>query len=263
MSSDSNNRLPLYAQVENVIITRISNGSLPPGSRLPSEESLVQEYAVSRTTIRAAIQSLVQRGLVEIRRGKGTFVTQPKITQELTEVTGFVEDMQALGRQATAKVLDQQVIAANQLVARRLALPQGTSVVRIQRVRLADGLPLSFDETYLPKEMGEKVMADNLETEPIFSLLERKYSTPLVEAEYRLEAVCADGPVAKALGIGVGSAVFLIERTSYSIGHRPVDYEKLHYRGDQIRFVTRLARRTPVLRKGGARTREAHFTPAP
>ena len=85
------------------------------------------------------------------------------------------------------------------------------------------------------------------------SLLEQKYSAPLVEAEYQLEAVCADAPVATALCIGVGSAIFLIERTSYSIGHRPVDYEKLHYRGDQIRFVTRLARRTPVLRKGGAR----------
>ena len=96
----SSTHLPLYAQVENVIIDRISNGTLPAGSRLPSEDSLVQEYAVSRTTIRAAIQSLIQRGLVEIRRGKGTFVTQPKMTQELTELTGFVEDMQALGRHA-------------------------------------------------------------------------------------------------------------------------------------------------------------------
>jgi GntR family transcriptional regulator len=232
---------------------RISDGSLPTGSRLPSEDTLVEEYAVSRTTIRAAIQSLVQRGLVEIRRGKGTFVMQPKMTQELTELTGFVEDMQALGRYPTAKVLDRQIVAANQLVARRLALPQCAPVVRIQRVRLADRMPLSFDETYLPKELGEKIMADNLKTEPIFSLLEQKYNTPLVEAEYQLEAVCADATVARALRIGVGSAIFLIERTSYSIGHRPVDYEKLHYRGDRIRFVTRLARRTPVLRKGGSR----------
>lgn len=249
----SNHHLPLYAQVENVIIDRISDGSLPPGTRLPSEDDLVQEYAVSRTTIRAAIQSLIQRGLVEIRRGKGTFVTHPKITQELTELTGFVEDMQALGRHAKAKVLDQQVVAANQVVARQLAIPQGTLVVRIQRVRLADAIPLSFDETYLPKQLGDKVMADNLETEPIFSLLEQKYRTPLVEAEYRLEAVSADAAVATALCIEAGSPIFLIERTSYSIGHRPVDYEKLHYRGDQIRFVTRLMRRKPVLRKGGAR----------
>src|SRR4029077_16075041 len=110
-----NNPLPLYAQVESVIIGRISNGSLPPGTRLPSEDNLVEEYAVSRTTIRAPIQSLVQRGLVEIRRGKGSFVPHPKIPQELTELTGFVEGMQALGRPATAKVLDQQVVAANQV----------------------------------------------------------------------------------------------------------------------------------------------------
>ena len=244
--------LPLYAQVENAIIDRIANGSLVPGNRLPSEDSLVEEHAVSRTTIRAAIQSLVQRGLVEIRRGKGTFVMEPKITQELTELTGFVEDMQTLGRLPTAKVLDQRIVPADEVVARRLALRPGVSVVRIQRVRLADGKPLSFDETYLPKELGEKVMANNLKTEPIFALLEQKYQTPLVEAEYQLEAVCADATVAKALRVSLGSAIFLIERTSYSLGHRPVDYEKLHYRGDQIRFVTRLARRPTGLRKGGS-----------
>src|ERR1700745_2800482 len=201
MSNDLNNRLPLYAQVENVTIGRIPDVSLPPGTRLPSEDSLVQEYAVSRTTVRAAIQSLIQRGLVEIQRGKGTFVTLPRITQELTQLTGFFENREAVGRKATAKVLHHQVVASNELVARQLALPQGTPVVRIQRVRLADGNPLSFDETYLPKELGKKITAHNLETNPIFSLLEGKYNTPLIEAEYRLEASFADSTVTQALNI--------------------------------------------------------------
>ena len=74
-------------------------------------------------------------------------------------------------------------------------------------------------------------------------MLEQKYNIPLIEAEYCLESVSADATVAQALGIGVGSPIFLIERTSYSSGHQPIDYEKLYYRGDQIRFVTRLARR--------------------
>jgi GntR family transcriptional regulator len=250
MSIDFPDHLPLYAQVEQALMARITDGSLGPGTRLPSEDCLVQEYAVSRTTVRAAIQSLIQRGLVEIQRGKGTFVTLPKITQELTELTGFVEDMQTLGRKATAKVLDQQIVAASEVVARQLALPQGSPVVRIQRVRLADGKPLSFDETYLPKELGRKITTNNLETNPIFSLLEEKYNTPLTEAEYRLEASCADSTVATALNIEAGSPIFVIERTSYSIGHRPVDYEKLHYRGDRIQFVTRLARRKPAVQKG-------------
>jgi GntR family transcriptional regulator len=160
---------------------------------------LIERFAVSRTTIRQAIQNLIRRGLVEIRRGTGTFVSPPKISQELTELTGFVEDMQTLGHRASARLLDQQVVPANERVARQLALAAGTLVVRIRRVRLADNIPLSFDETYLPREIGEKIVENDLEAEPIFSLLEQKYNMPLVEAEYRLEAVSADAAVAQAL----------------------------------------------------------------
>jgi len=243
MNIDPGSPIPLYAQVEAVLAAGIADGTYPPGTRLPNEESLIERFGVSRTTIQKTVQNLISRGLIEIRRGKGTFVIQPRITQDLTELSGFVEDMHALGRNPSARVLDKQLMPANETVARRLALPMGTLVVRIQRVRLVDGMPLSFDETWLPKELGEKVISNDLETEPIFSLLEKKYDTPLVEAEYRLEAICADKAVAQALGIDLGSAIFLIERTSYSAQHRPVDYEKLYYRGDQIQFVTRLARR--------------------
>ena len=243
MNVDPHSALPLYAQVEAILSSSIAAGTFPPGSRLPNEEELVARFTVSRTTIRQTIQNLIRRGLIEIRRGKGTFVTQPKITQELTELSGFVEDMQSLGRQASARVLDKQIVPASESIARQLALATGTPVVRIQRVRLADNAPLSFDETYLPREIGEKIIENDLETEPIFSLLEQKYKVPLLEAEYRLEAVSADATVARALGVSVGSPIFLIERTSYSVGQQPIDYEKLYYRGDQIRFVTRLARR--------------------
>jgi GntR family transcriptional regulator len=241
MSADSG-RFPRHVQVEDALAERIASGTLIPGSRLPPEDSLIAEFGVGRTVIRSSIQNLVQRGLVEVQRG-GRYISRPKITQELTELTSFVEDMQAAGQNATATVRDHRIVAANETVAQRLSIPAGTIVIRIQRVRLADGMPLSFDETYLPREIGEKVIEDDLENEPIFSLLETKYHIPLVEAEYRLESVLADTEVAEALQIRLRQPVFLIERTSFTEGHRPVDHEKLHYRGDQIRFVTRLARR--------------------
>ena len=140
-------------------------------------------------------------------------------------------------------LIDRIVVAADAQVAEHLALAVGTRVMRIRRVRLANGVGMSLDETYLPLEIGEKIVTHDLEAEPIFSLLERRYGIPLIEAEYKLEAVSADQEVAAALGVPAGSPVFLIERTSYSVGGRPVDYEKLHYRGDLIRFRTRLARR--------------------
>ncbi len=103
---------------------------------------------------------------------------------------------------------------------------------------------MSFDETYLPLDIGEKIGSNDLEAEPIFSLLENKYGLPLVEAEYHLEAITANDQVAQALEITPGSPVFLIERTSFCEGPKPVDYEKLYYRGDLIKFTTRLSRRS-------------------
>jgi len=110
-------------------------------------------------------------------------------------------------------------------------------------VRLADGVPLSFDETYLPLDIGKKIIVNDLRIEPIFALLERKYDVPLVEAEYKLDAVPAGIEVAAALKVKPRTPIFRIERTSYSTGGRPVDYETLHYRGDLAQFVTRLVRK--------------------
>src|ERR1700683_4065946 len=94
---------PLYAQVEAVLAQDIAEGTLPAGSQLPTENGLIDRFGVSRPTVRKAVQNLIIRGLVEILRGKGTFVARPKITQELTALSGFVEDMQALGHHPTAR----------------------------------------------------------------------------------------------------------------------------------------------------------------
>jgi GntR family transcriptional regulator len=105
-------RLPLYAQVEDVLVARITSGALPVGTQLPSEEELIREFGVSRTTIRMTIQNLVRQGLVDIRRGRGTFVASPRMVQELTGLTGFAEDMRVLGRTPSARVLSREIVAA-------------------------------------------------------------------------------------------------------------------------------------------------------
>jgi GntR family transcriptional regulator len=239
--------IPLYFQVQQELAAQIASGQLAAGSQLPSEEELVIRFGVSRTTVRKAIQELERLELIEIRRGKGTFVRSAKITQEFTELTGFVEDMVAAGMRPSAKVLNSAPIRASEEVARQLRVPIGSEVMQILRVRLADGMPVSLDETYLPLELGQRVASDNLEIYPIFSLLEGKYATPLLEADYRLEAVKAEPFVAGALGIEPGDAVMRIERVSYSLDNRPVDFEKLYYRGDKIRLTTRLRRRQSTL----------------
>src|ERR1700733_665187 len=143
-------KVPLYGKVEEVLASEIARGDLKPGDRLPSEDELLARFDVSRITVRRAIQNLIQRGVLEIRRGLGTFVLSPKISQELTKLTGFVEDMDTHGRKASARVVSKSTVAANEIVARQLGISKGTRVMRIERVRLADSVPMSFDETYLP-----------------------------------------------------------------------------------------------------------------
>ena len=232
----------LYATIEETIAAEIAQGEYRPGDQLPTEDALLERFQVSRITVRRAIQNLVSRGLLEIRRGLGTFVLSPRIEAELTKLTGFVEDMSAAGRKATARVVSQGVVAASARVAECLRLSKGTKVMQIKRVRLGDGMPISFDETYLPLPIGKQIVRNDLRVHPIFTLLEEEYGVPLVEADYELEAVVANKAVADALQIRAGSPIFQIERTSMTTGNQPVDYEVLSYRGDLVRFVTKLVR---------------------
>ena len=132
------------------------------------------------------------------------------------------------------------IAAASARVAERLQLAKGTMVMQIKRVRLADGTPISFDETYLPLPLGKRIVHKDLRLHPIFTLLEEEYGVPLIEADYRLEAVSATEAVAAALQVEVGSPIFQIERTSMTTGNQPVDFEVLSYRGDLVRFTTKL-----------------------
>src|SRR5215469_1095983 len=233
----------LYAKVEEALATEIAQGEYRPGDQLPTEDALLERFQVSRITVRRAIHNLVRRDLLEIRRGLGTFVLSPRIEAELTKLTGFVEDMHAVGRKATARVVSHGVVAASARVAERLQLTKGMKVMQIKRVRLANDTPISFDETFLPLGLGKQIVRNDLRRRPIFTLLEEQYGVPLVEADYELEAVTASETVANALQVRIGSPIFQIERTSMTSGNKPVDYEVLSYRGDLVRFVTRLHRR--------------------
>src|SRR6201986_5616776 len=122
----------LYATIEETIAAEIAQGEYHPGYQLPTEDALLQRFQVSRITVRRAIHNLVSRGLLEIRRGLGTFVLSPQIEAELTRRTGFVEDMNAAGRKATARLVSRRVISAPERAAKRLELTKGTKVMLIE-----------------------------------------------------------------------------------------------------------------------------------
>lgn len=240
--------LPLYYQIREVLMKELAQGKFPLGSSLPSESELMARFQVSRTTVRKALDDLVVAGLIHRAQGQGTFVRGQHIEQELTALTGFVEDMLELGYRPSARVVRIEPKLADEHVANKLGLSPGAPVTYIERIRLSNDQPISFDVTWLPRILGEQVANENLAVYPIYSLLEDKLEVLLDHATYRIEASLANSQVAQMLGIDHGAPIFLIERTAYSTEGRPVDYEKLHYRGDRIRFLMKLNRKRPPWR---------------
>ena len=133
----------MYTKIEETFATEIAQGDYRPGDQLPTEDALLERFQVSRITVRRAIQNLVTRGLLEIRRGLGTFVLSPRIEAELTKLTGFIKDMKSVGRRATARVVSQGVVVASARVAERLQLANGAKMMRIKRVGMVCTNPVS------------------------------------------------------------------------------------------------------------------------
>lgn len=246
MSIDRFSPVPLYHQLHDILREEMASGRLKAGTRLSTEFEFMKRFAVSRTTVRQTIARLRKEGLVSVHRGKGTFVGGAKIEPDLSALTGFVEDMQALGLTASARVLGVENIKASEQVAEALAVSPGEPVTKITRIRLAEEIPVSFEHSFLPLELGRRVAEENLEVSPIFSLFEDKYGLELGEAFYRIEAGRATRAVAEALEIERGAPVLAIERTTYSTTGAPVDFEQMFYRGDRIRYTMRLKRRRPA-----------------
>ena len=149
----------------------------------------------------AGLRDLETLGIVR-QPGRGSFVSQPAVETRLDRLTGFVEDMEALGLTATASVELVETVPAPDRAAEALRCAVGEPVVHIQRVRLANGTPISFDDSYFVQSLGTRIARENLRDEPFYSILEQKYRTwrgPV------LRATLADRRVAGHLHIAPGT----------------------------------------------------------
>lgn len=234
---------PLHRQIREHLLREIEAQRLQPGDRLPTEKALAERFSVSRITAQRALNDIAAMGLAERQSGKGSFVKALRIEQDLEALTGFVEDMRALGLSATAKVVLVEVVPASADVADRIGTALGDPIFHIQRVRLANMQPISVDVSYLPEDIGAAVAKENLEDRPFYSILEETLGVPLGHGQYVLESVGADSDIAAHLDIAVNSPILRIERTAFALrDSRPLIYEYLHYRGDRVRYRLTLER---------------------
>ncbi len=235
--------VPYYYQLEEFLREQIENGTWKPGQKIPSEAELCAAFDVSRTVVRQALNELVQEGVLYRRKGKGTFVAEPKIRESLVQnLTGFYEDTVALGLKPSTKVLEQKVIPAPPKIAEALGLQENDPVIMIDRLRFVDSEPIVVVITYVPYDLCPELINEDVSTRSLYEILEKKYGLELVYGRRTLEAVAATREEAELLELEEGDPIVLLRSISYLKDGRPIEYFKARHRGDRSRFEVELFR---------------------
>jgi GntR family transcriptional regulator len=234
--------IPLYSQVRERLRERIVDGTYAPQTRLPSESEIGILFKVSRITVRQALGDLQKEGVIVKVPGKGTFVAETRPSQELARLEGFGEAMSRKGHRIVNRVVKHALVEASPLVAARLRVAPGAPVTEIHRVRWLDRESVSFEITYLPPAIGERLRGENLAERDIFLILETDYGITLGHADIQIGAINADAALAQALRVEPGAALLRIERLTWTADGVPLDFEYLYVRGEAFQYALRLPR---------------------
>jgi GntR family transcriptional regulator len=248
---DLNSNIPYYIQLIEALKEKMSQGEWRSGDRIPSETDLCEIYGVSRTVVRQALQELELSGFVVRRKGKGTFVAEPKISESLAQkLTGFYQDMVERGHKIITQVLHQKTVPANNKVAKALEIEQGTEVIDIKRLRFVDDEPIVIVTSYLPNHLCPQLAETDLTNKSLYRFLEQECGLVISHGRRTIEAVAADEFEAELLQINRGAPLILLDSVSYLEDGTPIEYYHAVHRGDRSRFEVELVR---ILNQGQVR----------
>lgn len=234
---------PLYQRVADALLREIAQGRRRPGGRLPTEDELIQAHQVSRITVRQALEQLRQRGLIERFPGRGSFVSRAPGTAVWSLET--VEDVARAGAQTDMTVLSWALRRPTPLARRRLATGQ-QPVYQLRGVRSTDGIPLYYEEIWLPAAVGRKLHRDDLERATVLELVQHKLGWPLIRGVEEISAEVMDRALARRLRASERAPTLILDLTYFGADDRPLVYVRAWYRADRFTRRNEL-RRAPGL----------------
>jgi DNA-binding GntR family transcriptional regulator len=231
---DRSSPIPLYFQIAENLKQAIEDGTLTPGQRLENELDLAERLGVSRPTVRQAVQRLVEQGLVSRRRGLGTVVVAPRIMRSVA-LTSLYDDLSANHRHPATTVLAAREIQADDEIASVLSLPAGAAVLRVERLRLADGTPLALMHNYLAAGLLKGRPEHLLDKTGLYEQL-RSQGVELHAGEQVIGARQATSHEAKLLQAPRSATVLTMTRTTFDASGRPVEHGSHAYLADRYSF---------------------------
>jgi GntR family transcriptional regulator len=237
LAVDRSSPVPLYFQVAQHLERAIESGELPTGTLLQNEVDLAESLGLSRPTMRQAMQHLVDKGLVTRRRGIGTRVVEPKLRRPL-ELTSLYDDLTRAGKKPTTEVLSFETVEATAEVADGLAIAEGSHVLRLVRLRAAEGAPIAKLTNYLPERVA-RFDADDLVAHGLYDLI-RQQGITLHSATQSLGARKATAAESRLLQEGRGAALITSVRITYDDAGVAVEYGEHIYAASRYTFEVNL-----------------------
>lgn len=233
MANLTENPAPLYQQIYQLLRQKILDGRWSPNEMLPSEASLMKQYHVSRATVRQALDELVSDGFIYRRQGRGTFVAPSAIEQGLVRIVGFTEDMMQRGLHPATKLISASLVPASAIMAGALHIEEGDTLARIERLRLADGMPIGIDIAFWVHQYCPGILTQDYTARSLRGMLEDRYHIRLARAHQIIRAAAAFEELAEILEVEAGFPLLFLERVSFSEVGIPVEFLQVYYRSDR------------------------------
>jgi GntR family transcriptional regulator len=227
--------MPLHARISQLMIDLIERGDLAVGERLPAERELAEMLGVSLAPVRQAILDVVNKGLLVRGRGRGTFVRGHGLNEKISILHSFTETMRAQHVEVDTRVLHQGRVPVQPEVASALGLRESAAML-LERVAIVDREPVALLYAYLSVRAYPGLVDAPLANRSLYETLRDRYGTVVTRADSVIEVVRSTSAEADKLGIGVGEPLLRVEGTAFSDSRKPVEYFRVLYRGDRVRF---------------------------
>jgi GntR family transcriptional regulator len=238
--------VPLHSRLESTLRGLIQNGQIAMGAVLPGELELAAQLGVSRHTVRHALGVLTNEGLLRRERGRGTTVVSASppavIERSLSTFYAFAWETRARGATQYSRILERSTLPADATFAERLAMPEGSELERIVRVRAADEDPLVLETAYLPLLLSSALDTATLERESMYDELERLWGLRVTGARESIRPILLTRATARLLHATTGAPAFSVERTTWS-DRGPIEWQESIVRGDRYLYSVELPRK--------------------
>ena len=234
---ESKSGVPLYRQLKQVLSSRITKGDWKPGDLFPSEKELETEFKVSRTTVRLALKDLDYEGVISRHRGRGTFVSEPKLQHRPGERGALADALDRLGMKAEWTLLEAGLAPTPESPAQALDVEPNTRLFRVARIRMVDGVALGYLVSFVGEGISVAVDHASLTRGDSLSYLDGTGLLNGGTAERCVDAISASEATANFLQVESGSPILRIRRTITSASGKPVEFLMAEYRGDRFEYT--------------------------